>query len=99
MQTKDTAVDTDYTSLIDETTATFAKAIIGGEKRLRERRLDVDRDVLGLMRRVGHGIVQSALGAVAADACAEVARENPTLVVSKNSADEISSYSQGLLQR
>lgn len=83
MHKKDTAVDADYTSLIEETIASFTKAILAGERQLRERALDVDRDVLGLLRKVGHGIVQNVLNALAAEAVAEVVRETPALAVQR----------------
>ncbi|MEK7703643.1 MAG: hypothetical protein AAB426_01695 [Myxococcota bacterium] len=76
-------MDADYTALIDETITTFAKAILTGERHLRERGLDVDRDVLDLMRRVGHGIVQHVLNALAAEVCAEAVQQDPELVVQR----------------
>ena len=73
----------DYTQQIEQTTTLFAEALLAGEPELRQRGLDLDQDVLTLMRQVGRGIVQQVLDGLAKGVVAEAAAVDPELVAQR----------------
>jgi hypothetical protein len=73
----------DYTQLIEETITSFTAAILHNEAHLRERGLDVDVDVLRLLRGVGRGVVQRVLSTLCEAVSAEAVEADPSLVVQR----------------
>lgn len=73
----------DYTQQIEQAITLFADALLAAEPQLRQRGLDVDQDVLHLLRQVGRGVVQRVLGRLVDAVVTETAAANPELVVQR----------------
>ena len=84
-------MDADYIELINETINSLSKAVLANETRLRQRGLDIDHDVLVLLRRIGAGVVQKVLSDLADAVSDEAARADPTLVVQRRTAIRLES--------
>ena len=84
-------MDADYIELINETINSLSKAVLANETRLRQRGLDIDHDVLVLLRRIGAGVVQKVLSDLADAVSEEAARADPTLVVQRRTAIRLES--------